>query len=188
METNVWELLTLLNKVLIYVSVVGVIGSSFAYVLLGRHHDCLFSIRRYIRWSSVVGMLGTVGNFFVQVWAFSATGWSGMFDVSIIAILLETSIADSTLTRLVGFAALMVSTIKLTSPLSVPEASIRGTFVLAGVAALLFSFSQTGHLADADVLARFAVALHVLMAAVWVGSLYPLWHINRHGNPLEVQH
>ena len=187
METSVWELLTLFSKVLIYVSVVGVIGGSFAYVLLGRHYDCLLSIRRYIRWSSIVGMLGTVGSFLVQVGAFSGTGWGGMFDASIIAILVESSIGDSMLTGSIGFVALLVSTIKLRPTLSGPEATVRAICVLVGVCALLFSFSQTGHLADAEVLARAAVALHVLMAAIWVGSLYPLWLVNRHGNPLEVQ-
>ncbi|MDO9519371.1 MAG: CopD family protein [Pseudohongiella sp.] len=180
-------MLTLLSKFLIYVSVVGVIGGSFAYVLLERHHDCLRSIRSYIRLSSAVGMLGTVSNFLIQVGAFSASGWSGMFDVSIISILMETSIGDSALTRLIGFGVLMVSTLKLIGPLTRLETAVRGFCVLTGVTALLFSFTQTGHLADADILARIVVALHVLMAAIWLGSLYPLWYVNSHGNPLEVQ-
>jgi len=187
METSAWELLTLFSKVLIYVSVVGVIGGSFAYVLLERHRDCLHNLRHYIRWSSIAGVLGTLGNFLIQVGAFSGTGWSGMFDVSIIAILKGSSIGDSTLTRLIGFVSMMLSTIQLRSPLRGSKVAVRGICTLIGVAALLFSFSQTGHLADEDVLARVAVGLHVLMAAVWLGSLYPLWYVNRHGNPPEVQ-
>lgn len=187
METSAWELLTLFSKVLIYVSFVGVIGGSFAYVLLERHRGCLHNLRYYIRWSSIAGVLGTLGNFLIQVGAFSGTGWSGMFDVSIIAILKGSSIGDSTLTRLLGFVSMMLSTIQLRSPLGESKVAVRGICTLIGVAALLFSFSQTGHLADEDVLARVAVGLHVLMAAVWLGSFYPLWYVNRHGNPPEVQ-
>lgn len=171
---GIWEFLTLTCKLLIYASTAGAIGGTFSVRLLGHHHDAQVFIRRYIRWSCVTGLAASSAFFFFQVGAIADIGLPGMFDIDLIGILVQSSNGSSAFTRIAGFAIIGVAAVE-----SVPTSKFHGItlgscLTIGGIVILLYSFTTSGHLANAATLVQLALVLHVLMVSLWIGSLYPL--------------
>ena len=51
--------------------------------------------------------------------------------------------------------------------------------MLLSVAAILVSFTFTGHLVSSPWYGKLALLLHLLAISLWVGSLLPLWHLTQ---------
>ncbi|MES3006842.1 MAG: CopD family protein [Pseudomonadota bacterium] len=171
---GIWESLSLTCKLLIYASTAGAIGGTFSARLFAHHRDMQDSIRRYIRWSCVAGLAGSVFFFFFQVGAVADLGWRGMFDVDLIGILIQTSNGSSAFTRSAGYAMIGLGAVGSFPTSKFYRITPSNCLIVGGIVILLTSFTTTGHLANADALVQLALALHVLTVSLWIGSLYPL--------------
>lgn len=182
-----WELAGLLLKLCWLLGVIAAVGGTFSVWLLADHS------RRGLRWSigytlagSLVGFHAVIGYFLVQIGAANANGLAGMLDWSMIRFYLELSIGETSLLRMGLFLVLVLGqlfTLAYLGRLSKPPGQVffRFFYRLNAVAllVLLLSFQATGHLAPLGLAARFALVIHVLCAALWLGSLLPLWRSTR---------
>ena len=176
---SIWELLTLTCKLLIYASTAGAVGGTFSVRLLAHHSAIQISMRRYIRWSCVAGVAASSAFFFFQVGAIADLGLRGMFDADLIGILIQTSNGSSAFTRTAGFAMMGLAAVESISTSRFRRIAPSICLTIGGVVILLYSFTTSGHLANADVLVQFTLVLHVLTVSLWVGSLYPLLRFSR---------
>lgn len=185
----VWEFLTLACKLLIYSSTAGAIGGIFSARLLVHHRDTHGSILRYIRWSCVAGLAGSIAFFFFQAGAIADIGLRGMFDAELTGILLQTSNGTAAFTRSAGFALIGLAAAELfpTSTSKSYQLTANNCLTLGGIVILLYSFATTGHLAGADTLVQLTLVLHVLTVSLWIGSLYPLLRFSQTGDPSSIQ-
>lgn len=178
---DTWTSLTLVTKVLIYISTASVIGGLFCRWLLKAHAiDRL--IQRYMLLSATLGLVATAASFAAHVGAAAGEGLAGVFDRNIAAILWETGAGDATRTRLIGFV-LVLSTLVL--PRFSGHHCCR-MMAFAGAGLLLFGFTQSGHLHD-QLVGRALLAAHLLGISLWLGSLYPLWAISDDHSPAQLQ-
>jgi len=107
-------------------------------------------------------------------------GLNGMFDTSIIAILLNGPMGDAVGLRLLGAVAVIAGcAVLLRRPkeLIAAMAALIGAFMMAG------SFAFTGHaLTDPSWAAQPLVFAHVVMAAFWLGAFSPLLSVATKGD------
>lgn len=107
-------------------------------------------------------------------------GLSGMTDSLMLQISWESTIGEQTQLRLLAIVMALVCTgwgSKVYTGANTSLTWLCAWFITAGVFAASFTFS--GHTAEATWLAKLLVALHVLMAGWWLGSLYPLIRLCR---------
>lgn len=183
---SIWEFLTLACKLLIYSSTAGAIGGIFSARLLAHHRDTHGSILRYIRWSCVAGLAGSIAFFFFQVGAIADIGLKGMFDAELTGILLQTSNGTAAFTRSAGFSLIGLAAELFPTSKSY-QLTANNCLTLGGIVILLYSFAATGHLAGADALVQLTLVLHVLTVSLWIGSLYPLLRFSQTGDLSSIQ-
>lgn len=185
MEATGWTLLTLLSKVLIYIAGTCVVGGLFALWML-RLHNLHKHWLKCLRVASVLGMLATIMNFLIQIGSFADEGIAGIWDRQIATILIQTGVGDAALARLSGFMLIFVAGWRLhSSRLWITRCAYFFAFI--GCVSLLWSYTPASHLSDKGWLARDLLAAHLLGISLWLGSLYPLWHICRAGNCQDVE-
>ena len=124
-------------------------------------------------------MAASSAFFFFQVGAIADLGLRGMFDADLIGILIQTSNGSSAFTRTAGFAMMGLAAVESISTSRFRRIAPSICLTIGGVVILLYSFTTSGHLANADVLVQFTLVLHVLTVSLWVGSLYPLLRFSR---------
>lgn len=178
---DIWTLLTVATKVLIYLSTAGVIGGLFCLWLL-KPHGLERPIQRYMLVAGLAGLAATAASFPVHTGAAFGEGIAGAFDPDIASIIWETNVGDSTGARLLGFILTLAG-------MWVAWRGFRylgHTLVIAGAVSLLFAFTQTGHLHD-DSRGGVLLAIHLLGIALWLGSLYPLWRASNSHQIAQLQ-
>lgn len=169
---NYWIWASSASKLLGLLATAGVTGGTFSLWLAARLQIAQDGkVLRYVFASAVLGLLAACLFFLVQIGALNQAGLPGMFDRTMIGILGQSSLGYATAFRALGFAGVAVAALWM-----------RGrarAFVLVGTIAILsFSFSMTGHISTLSYVARLGIALHVLAAFLWVGSLYPLLRLS----------
>jgi putative copper resistance protein D len=174
-------LLEMATKLLIYLGGAAVIGGLFIAVLAKGQLSLMMSVRRFVLLGSVIGLLAVGINFIAQVGSFAESGWAGMIDATYVTMLWNSSIGQSAGLRACVFG-LSLTLIVFVGFRPVDEhfpGSL--TITLFSVAALLLaaSFNLIGHSSALPVLARLLLSLHVLIALLWMGSLFPLWQACR---------
>ena len=177
-EFTVWDYSYLASKLLIYLGIVASIGGLFVAALISPSINKK-SIIHYIIISSVIGFIAVVVNFFIQVGAFSETGFGGMFDIDMAVFLWQSTVGDSVLWRLLAFVFLGFSLFFGNLNACYERLNLKhATFIFLYVASIFsfaYSFTFVGHSADIGGLAKWLIAFHVITMAWWIGSLYPLW-------------
>ncbi|MDX5328594.1 MAG: CopD family protein [Marinobacter sp.] len=169
---DIWTLLTIATKVLIYLSTAGVIGGLFCLWLL-KPHGIERPMHSYILAAGVLGLSATAASFPVHTGAAFGDGIAGAFDPDIVSILWETNVGDTTRAHLLGF----------TLTLAGLWVAVWGgrrlgyALVIAGAVSLLFAFTQTGHLHN-DSPGVVMLVIHLSGISLWLGSLYPLWRVS----------
>ncbi len=164
----------LVFKLLIYLGVAAVVGGVFIGVLAKGQLELIRLIRRYMLLGALGALLAVVGNFYAQVGNFAESGWGGMFDTLYIAMLWDSPVGHSVLLSSVALIALIFM-------LLLNRHTPAGLCLMFGLSVLLSaSFSLLGHTAELNLLLRCLLSLHVLLALLWLGSLYPLWQACRH--------
>ncbi len=182
-----WEVAGLISKLGIYPGIAAALGGPL--VLLFYHDGSRRLTRDVLVYIALAGLLAfhsALAYFLIQVGTISGSGVAGMFDWTMINLLLDTPLGDSSLLRLTSFVAMFLLALfylyrirELQSP---PEQLFYSRlFALLFLCALIAagSFRSTGHLAVFGNTAQLAIALHLLAFGTWVGALLPLaWLCN----------
>ena len=175
-----FEILALLSKWLMYLSVATVIGGAFMLVLthsLARTQASeMTHLYRYIGCGAVLGLLAVTINFFVQVGSFAEDGIGGMLDQQMQLFMWQSPVGESLAWRVAGFSlALFGSSGALLARQGVSK--LANALLAMGVIALGTSFSLIGHSTELNFWAQGLVVLHILVIGSWLGSFYPLWRM-----------
>ena len=122
----------------------------------------------------------------MQVGLINDSGLSGMFDWSMISILLDTGLGDVTLLRLLAFILAGASSVivlkKLQrSNIDLKDLRTRLFFLLQLVALVVLAFSHriTGHVSVLSIVAQISIVVHFAAFALWIGCLYPFLQLSR---------
>ena len=170
-------LLELATKLLIYLGGAAVIGGLFIAVLAKGQLSLMMSVRRFVLLGSVIGLLAVGINFLAQVGSFAESGWEGMIDATYVAMLWDSSIGQSVSLRAGAFGlALVLIVFAWFRPIDehFPRPLLIAFFSAAAFL-LVVSFNLIGHSSALPLLTRLLLSLHVLIALLWMGSLFPLW-------------
>lgn len=117
---------------------------------------------------AVLGLSATILSFLLR--GANLTGsWSGMTDPMILSLLWTTPVGTALTLRLVGLGLLLLG-------LFLGRIGAWAS-VIGGIIAL-FSFTQIGHISGSEyALMDFALMLHLLAVAFWIGVLTPLYRL-----------
>jgi len=136
----------------------------------------------YILIGSFLGFQAVLLNYLLQVGLLNDSGLEGMFDWSMISLLMSTQQGEMTLYRSAGFVISLLASIfylKKISNLDRPpgEMFYRMVFRVYSPALFLlaYSFRIGGHASVLSVPGQISIFLHFLAFSFWIGSLYPLW-------------
>lgn len=188
MTPEIWTVLLILNKFLVYLGIAAAIGTA-ANMLLFTHRDVLpsryFTIRQWQTSMSkfsilfiAIAFIANLFDFFVQVGNMSETGLKGMFDPIMLNMLWVSSVGTLTFIRAIAFAlaaAMMAYALRLANPLnSNTKLVFFGLFTLIIVLLLGASFTLSGHTNTLAFGSVTLIILHVALASAWLGSLVPL--------------
>lgn len=175
-----WDLASLVTKVLSLIGIAGVVGGTFSLYLanlltfFARKH-----VVKYILLSASVGFLATALFFLIQIGAINQSGFSGVFDLLMFRILVDSSLGYSTGLKLIAFAlsavcAFLFLRLGKNSGTVLFNTVLYGLLIIA-IVGLDISFLLTGHVSNLGLLAHAAIGLHVLAVFLWIGSLWPLF-------------
>ncbi|MCP5356768.1 MAG: CopD family protein [Pseudomonadales bacterium] len=193
-----WQLTILLSKLLVYGSFVSLTGALFVLCLgagpcatkaPGSPPHILWSVLARQRISMVlllgssIGFLAMLLFFLLQVGLVNQNGVRGMLDPFMIKLLAQTPIGTGAFLRMAGFALVGAAVLRYWRHLRQDASpSLPGTVLGAGIVGVLLcctGFAALGHVADLDEFAQLLVAVHVLVAGMWIGALYPLYTLCR---------
>ncbi len=173
----------LVFKLLMYMGAAAVVGGLFTLILAKGQMSLLVSTRRYILLGAIVALLAVVGNFYAQVGSFAEEGWGGMFDSTYVAMLWDSSVGNSVIFRVIALGLTLCLLLlalghSVMSAFSLNDKTLNRLvmgIVGTGGVLLAVSFSLIGHTAELSVFTRLLLSIHVFIALLWMGSLYPLW-------------
>ncbi len=177
MSETLIPLLDLVSKLLIYLGAAAVFGGGFIMLLAKEQDALLASVRRYSLSGALLALVAVAINFYAQVGSFAESGWIGMFDETFIAMLWDSSVGYSAAIRsaALGLAFLVFVIAMLRSN----KGTLLGSFglITLGLSAVGFSvsFNLLGHVAELPLITRTLLGIHVFIALLWMGSLFPLW-------------
>lgn len=172
MEISLWDIATIISKLMIYLGISGSVGGVFMYGLVIKRQYPV-ELRLHCQYLIVIGILATLLNFFIQVGAFAESGLLGMFEPLYLSMLWQSNAGDALIYRLAGFALALLAVYK-----GITTERYRRVFIVSYILSALLlvrSFSVIGHTADLVMASQWLLSLHVLLIAWWVGSLWPLW-------------
>lgn len=187
-----WELASLLAKLLLYIGAFSIAGGSLcAWRYANASKKALASNFFYIFFGTAIGFHGAILGFLVQVGLISGGGLAGMFDWGMISILMDTSLGDVTLYRLIAFMLAGIASLvclkqlqgsgfSLTSPI----VRLMFVFLVAALLGLAYSLRVAGHVSVLGVVAQTSIALHFAAFAFWIGCFIPFLQLTR---SLEVE-
>ncbi|MGJ8647667.1 MAG: CopD family protein [Marinomonas colpomeniae] len=182
-----WEVAQLFTRWLLYFGVSSVVGGLFAFGLLRHQSALLCRIKGYILTGVVVGSAATVAYFFILVGAAMEEGLWSMLDPEMLSIYWDSSAGNILLVNLFGYAAVALALLVLgpASRQNVWPYSSFSLFVAAfGITCLVFSFSLSGHATEQAWYYQVIFFIHIMIAAWWLGLLFPLWLIT-HNAPYQ---
>jgi putative copper resistance protein D len=188
MTPEIWTMLLILNKFLVYLGIAGAIGGGISMFLfthnnaLRNSHDHIrrwqISIAKYALVFISIGLVANAADFFVQTGNMSETGVSGMFDSFMLKMLWVSAVGTITVVRtmFLVLSALMMLTIisssnSLKSALSLLSFAACTALIAAGLG---YSFTLSGHTNELAFGSVTLITLHVVIAFAWLGSLIPL--------------
>jgi putative copper resistance protein D len=166
-----WESISLVFRLALYLALSGLVGSAFGLFLsqtsslkktLSTHF--IKSLKSYFLISLLTLFFTSLGFFWVRVGAFAEEGLAGLFDPLMISILYDSGLGMALNYGLLtcAFAALYYL-------------FINRVLLICMLVSISLSFAFTGHLAELGMIEKGILSLHILIAFLWLGSLYPLW-------------
>ena len=170
MESSLWNISSLLFKLVIYFGFTNAVAIPAVMLLAKFDQVNINALKSKMIKFSMMALFASFGYFFIQVGIMSETGLSGMLNQFMIQLVWNASIGISTVYRILGLGLSVVVAIKFSK-----NKSNKLSFIY--MLSLIFiglSFCTSGHVSELSTLARFAIAIHVLIAFWWMGSFYPL--------------
>ena len=167
-----WVATIVLNKLLIYIALAMTVGGLAAMFTASRYQNRQIPFNYYLPIGCLLGLMAVTFGFLLQVGSFAEEGISGMWDMDYAKILWNSGVGKSYKFQLLGWC-LVISTIIMMwiKPIYCHLFAALGMIFVFIIA---ISFTLTGHTAEAPIWVRIALALHVVAAMWWIGSLYPL--------------
>jgi len=180
MELSTWDLWAALVKWLVYVGLAAAIAGPFMACMTPSAKSLFNRIRRYCLLGTGIALLGSGVHFLLSVGALAEMGLAGMWDPLMLEIMWQSGGGDSFALRALGFSLIFLVCLvarpafSTTSGPSLVKWSLIVVYLLA-VLLLLRSFSVVGHTSELPLSSQIMLQLHVLIAAWWMGALWPLW-------------
>jgi putative copper resistance protein D len=175
LEISSWDAGILFTRWALYIGLAASIGGVATLQLVKSDNQLRKPFIHYSLFFAVVGLTAALSHFFVRIGAVLEEGAAGMFEPDMVSIMWESSVGDALLLRVVGFALFLMAVLLHFYTRSI----FKELIALVGVSLVALSFSSSGHGAEQSLLFQWLLALHILLAAWWMGSLYPLWLICR---------
>ena len=169
-RSGAWPLLATIARLLLFVGLVGAAGGTMFHALVGRD---LLRLDRETRRGTValalLGLLAALAGIGIEGAALTDTGGAGILHGGTWRLGELTSLGLSLTVAAVALALLILA-------LESARGWLSALALPAGLVAL-GSLALTGHALTAGPLWLTApvLAIHVLMAAFWLGALWPLW-------------
>lgn len=182
LEISSWDAGILFTRWVLYIGLAASIGGVAALQLVKADNQLRKPFIHYSLFFAVVGLIAALSHFFVRVGAVLEEGVAGMFEPDMVSIMWESSVGDALLLRVIGFALFLMAVLLHFYTRSV----FKELIALVGVSLVAFSFASSGHGAEQSQLFQWLLALHILLTAWWMGSLYPLWLICRRAEYMDV--
>lgn len=178
MELTSWELISVVFKLLIYISSSIAIGAGFIRKLAYNQEALRHSIDRYYAMTVFVGLFSSLSFFLLQVGAFAEEGIIGMFNGEFANMLWQSSLGDALDYQVLGFLLLWFgkSGAQLIEDID-PKIQTKYfsiSTMIFGALILARSFSVVGHSVEYALIFQLILSLHFLCVAWWIGSLVPL--------------
>ena len=192
---NIWEILSLACKILMYFGAASIVGGSLCLSLYndGSRRTALSNIQ-YITVGAFLGFQGVLLNFLLQVGMVMGAGITGMFNWSMVLVFLDTQLGDTTFFRLAGFILVFLSGLfyfrrinMMVRPPTQDFYRLLNTINLLAFLLIVFSFRFYGHVSVLSPISKLAIALHFIAFSAWIGSLYPLFRLT-HVEDVELVH
>lgn len=190
-DASVWELATLLSKLVAYAGFVSFSGGLFIFWLGTRAVQASGPLAA--PWSpaaralilsrttltACAALVALILYFLLQVGMINQNGLRGMFDTFMASILLQSTVGYGVIMRLVGIVLPLTGLWLARRALLAGDSPRLAPRLLDSwiAGALLFSssFAVLGHVVNLSVLAQMAIVLHTLAISLWVGALFPLY-------------
>lgn len=170
---DITNLISWLARVLTYVATAGVVGGLFIWQLTRLYETWSNWLRRYIIVGAALGIAAVLLAFSSQLLMFSGQGFASFYDWELYTILLSGKPGLSWGMALGGFSSSIFAVIFCW------RRKFFTLLMLLSVAAILVSFTFTGHLVSSPWYGKLALLLHLLAISLWMGSLLPLWQLTR---------
>lgn len=190
-----WELAVLFSKWCLYFGIASLAGGSLClWQFSDGRRSTVGQLLNYIMLGTLVGFQAVIVSFLAQVGQLNGAGVGGMFDWNMARLLLDTNLGDVTLLRLAAFVWALLATLLYLRQLAFSLKPFSQRFYArlalvyaAPVLMLAATFRLAGHASLLAVSGQLAVMLHVLAAAAWIGSLYPLLLLSRSSDQASLQ-
>jgi len=169
-----WELATVLSKFVIYMGISAAVGGTFIMLISSEHRTLLLNIKKYCLCLICGATVAAGANFFIQVGSFAEAGLAGMLDEVFIELLWQSPIGNSLVLTLLAFGVMLISCL-LAGALANWQRYLSVALTIAGLVVLSKAFTLVGHTAQLSPSTQIILAIHLSIAAWWVGALWPLW-------------
>lgn len=176
MSLDIWQVLAMLTKFIIYGGLFTSVGLIFNLIIF---KEALAPIRtrllKQVRLFALVAFVAQLIRFDLRGAALIGE-ITGLIDTEILGMIWESSVGRAVEMRLVGMALLIVGTL-----------FARGTFLsFIGALVAIWSFYFIGHVPEYDDLfLQLLLFAHLLVAAFWIGVLSPLKMLASQKNTFE---
>jgi len=167
-----WSLGVFLNKLFLYIALAMTVGGLAALFTLSGYEALQNLPIQYLIPGCILGIITASIGFFLQVGSFAEMGIAGMWSHDYLPILWDSGAGQSYRLQLIGWLLVVITAALVW--LKPHISPIYSALALIGVFIIAFSFTLTGHTAEAPWWVRIALILHVVTAMWWIGSLYPL--------------
>jgi len=181
----IWEVLILSTKLMIYSGLSALLGGFLILLIMSFSPDKLSQARvllqintvKYMTMLALFGVFATTLDFFFQVGALSQNGFTGMFDAVMQSMVAQSALGTVAVGRLcvfiVGIAFCGAVYWRLTR-------NVASQFIVTLLVAIIqwgsvgYVFMLSGHTVQLDNFYGYTLAVHVIIALSWMGSLWPL--------------
>lgn len=175
------EVFNLAAKVLAYAACLAAVGTlAFLDAFAGALRQAeVAALSRHLAWLLFIGAAVSIAGMYATVALLSGGGFAGGLDWELWVLLSETARGDAVWVRLLGLAVLLAG---------LAVARLRRVCAVIGGLAVAASFGFIGHVQDDphSYSLHALLMLHLLAAAFWIGSLWPLLRLADAPDPQRV--
>ncbi|NLQ19046.1 hypothetical protein HGG82_15690 [Marinomonas sp. M1K-6] len=130
----------------------------------------------------MIGLAATIAYFFILVGGAMEESLSLMFDPMMVSIYWDSPAGSTLIANVIGYCLVIIASFTLGSDRAFslwPFSRLALMVASLGIASLIYSFSFTGHATEQAWYYQIIFFTHILIAAWWLGLLFPLWLVAR---------